>query len=243
MNYRDVFLDIITHADDFKNAIKIAREHAEVDPPEIDDKAYWDKQLRTYKNIEKLAKLMMGEDEFVPTGETSRAKFDSIYDNAYEKMKTFKIFGIDTKYQIQSMSAAEQVAMAYGDFYYQVGNGGIAQYIGNGYAIEAGKNGRQANSILSGLTISFKDEDPEFATLLTNMLRETRRHLDISEYSEGRHDETTNTVFDPLEMKLYAFDEERVFKFFLAAAEGLNQKRRPFIEGIEKAEPESTMKM
>lgn len=42
------FTDLITHRSAWRNALKIAQQHAEVKAPDIDDKAYWAHELRAF---------------------------------------------------------------------------------------------------------------------------------------------------------------------------------------------------
>jgi hypothetical protein len=44
-------IDLLSHLGDFETACTIAKEHAEVSPPDIDDKAYWQRQLDTIGRI------------------------------------------------------------------------------------------------------------------------------------------------------------------------------------------------
>lgn len=240
--YQDIFTDIISHADDFRKAMEIAKHHAEVRDPDIDDKAYWDKQIKTYNRIEELAKLMTGQEVFVPVGDTNEARFDSILDHASEKAAIFASFGVDSHYSLNNFTAAEQTVLAFGYFYSQVANGGIQQYISNGLATETGSNGRPAHRILREITVLFADENTEVSTAIKNMLRMVSEHLDIDSYSEQKFDRVTST-FEPIEKTFYELDREQVFGFFMTAAEGLDQSKRPFIEGTSKPELEVTLKM
>lgn len=240
--YQDIFTDIISHADDFRKAMEIAKEHAEVRDPDIDDKAYWDKQIKAYNRIEELAKLMTGEDTFIPEGETNEARFDSLMNHAERKTEIFASFGVEARYSLRNLSAAEQTVTAFADLYSQVANGGIQQYISNGLAAETGASGRQAHRVLRDITTLFADEDTEVATVIKDMLGKITKHLDIDQYTDRDFDEATNS-FEPIEKAFYELDRERVFGFFMTAAEGLDQSKRPFIEGTAKPELEATLKM
>lgn len=44
----DAMLDLETHRSAWRNALEISRSHARVDPPDVNDKAYWDHELRAF---------------------------------------------------------------------------------------------------------------------------------------------------------------------------------------------------
>lgn len=44
----DAILDLETHRSAWRNAIEIARNHARVEPPDLDDKSYWNHELRAF---------------------------------------------------------------------------------------------------------------------------------------------------------------------------------------------------
>lgn len=238
MHYKDIFSDIISHAHDFKAAIGIAKEHAEVRDPDIDDKAYWDKQLKTYERIEKVATLMIGSDEFEPVGDTNKEKFDSIYDHANEKVQAFEaVTGVeDVALKIKSLSAAEQTALVLGDMYYQVGNGGIQQYIDNGYAAQTGALKISAAALISRFSRLTADVDEEVSKAVAACASAAREHADLNDYNEDYFARAI-AKFKPLETVLDAIDQERLFEYFLGAIQRLEPKSRPFIEGLVVNEP------
>jgi hypothetical protein len=41
-------LDLETHRDAWRKAIEISRGHARIEPPDVDDKTYWDHELRAF---------------------------------------------------------------------------------------------------------------------------------------------------------------------------------------------------
>lgn len=45
---RAAIADLESHRAAWRNGLEIARNHAEVSPPDIDDKSYWDHQLRAF---------------------------------------------------------------------------------------------------------------------------------------------------------------------------------------------------
>lgn len=115
MNYKEIFQDIITHAGDFKGALRMAVKNAEPPGVDHDDPAYWNHQLKTYENIEKLAALMLGKDQFEPVGSTEEERFDSFCDHVSKKMEAVSIF-IDVennKYALKNLNAAELCALAF----------------------------------------------------------------------------------------------------------------------------------
>lgn len=238
MDYKDIFTDIVTHAGDFKKAIEIAKSHAEVRDPDIDDRAYWDKQLRTYERIEKVASLMLGCDQFEPVGDTNKERFESIFDHAYEKVQVFEaVTGAEgVKLKIGSLSAAEQVAMVLGDMYYQIGNGGIQQYIDNGYSAETGVRDITAATLLSRFSRLTSEVDEEASKAVYACAAAAHEHADLNDYSETFRDRTIKK-FERLEAALFALDQERVFEYFLGAIKRLEPTSRPFIEGMVVNEP------
>ena len=238
MDYKDIFSDIISHSGDFKHAIAIARSHAEVRDPDIDDKAYWDKQLRTYERIEKVASLMLGGDSFEPVGDTSKEKFESVYDHANAKVQAFEaVTGVeDAALKIKSLSSAEQLALVLGDMYYQIGNGGIQQYIDNGYAAMAGAVKTSAASMISRFSKLTADVDEEVANVIQACASAVRENVDLNDYNQGHFDRTI-AKFEPLEAALYAIDEERLFEYFMGSIQRLEPSSRPFIEGLVVNEP------
>jgi hypothetical protein len=44
----DALVDVTTHRDSWRKAIETAREHAEVSPPDIDDRGYLEHELRAF---------------------------------------------------------------------------------------------------------------------------------------------------------------------------------------------------
>lgn len=238
MDYKDIFADIISHAGDFKKAIAIAKAHAQVRDPDIDDKAYWDKQLRTYERIEKVATLMMGGDEFEPVGDTNKEKFESVYDHANEKVQAFEaVTGVeDVALKVKSLSAAEQVALVLGDMYYQIGNGGIQQYIDNGYAAQTGAINISAAALISRFSKLTADVDEEVSKAVKACAAAANEHADLNDYNEGFFNRTI-AKFEPLEAALFELDQERVFEYFLGAIQRLEPASRPFIEGLVVNEP------
>jgi hypothetical protein len=238
MDYKDIFSDIISHSGDFKNAIAIARSHAEVRDPDIDDKAYWDKQLRTFERIEKVATLMIGGEEFEPVGDTSKEKFESVYDHANAKVQAFEaVTGVeDVALKIKSLSAAEQAALVLGDLYYQISNGGIQQYIDNGYAGQTGAIKTTAAAMIARISTLTADVDEEVAKAVKDCASSARDNADLNDYNEGHFDRAI-AKFEPLEAALYAIEEERMFEFFLGSIQRLEPSSRPFIEGLVVNEP------
>lgn len=238
MDYKDIFSDIISHAADFKKAICIAREHAEVRDPDADDKAYWDKQLKTYERIEIVAKLLIGGDEFEPAGDTNKEKFESLYDHAYAKVNAFEaVTGVScVDLKIQSLTAADQAAIVLGNLYYQVGNGGIQQYIDNGYSSAKGVNNQSAARNISRFCQLTEDIDLEVANAIRACALMANDNADLNDYTED-HFNRVIAKFEPLEAALYALDEDRVFEYFLSAMARLEPCKRPFIEGMIVNEP------
>jgi hypothetical protein len=242
VDYKDIFSDIVSHAGDFKKAIEIAKQHAEVRDPDLDDKAYWDKQLKTYERIEHVAKLIIGGDEFEPVGNTNRERFESLYDHAHAKIQAFEaITGVhDANFKIQSLTAAEQMALALGNLYYQVCNGGIQQYIDNGYSSETGVINVSAASLISRFSTLTADVDEEVSAAIKACADAANKHADLNEYSEERFDRTI-AIFDPLEKALYALDNERIFEYFLGSIQCLEPSSRPFIKGLVVNEPVASL--
>jgi hypothetical protein len=238
MDHKDILSDIISHAGDFKKAIVIARDHADVRDPDIDDKAYWDHQLKTFERIEHVAKLLVSTDEFEPVGNTSKEKFESLYDHANSKIAAFEAIagfgGVDLK--VRSLTAAEQAAVVLGHMYYQIGNGGIQQYIDNGYSSQTGENNISAARFISRFTGLTDDVDSEVAQIVKACVVIAKDNTDLNDYSEGYFDRTI-AKFQPLETALYALDEERLFDYFMNAVARLEPSKRPFIEGMQLNEP------
>lgn len=238
MDYKDIFSDIISHSGDFKRAIAIAKSTAEVRDPDIDDIAYWDKQLKTFERIETVAALIIGGDEFEPVGDTSKEQFESIYDRATAKVQAFEaVTGVeDVALKIKSLSAAEQAALVLGDLLYQINNGGIQQYIDNGYAAQTGAGKTSAATMIARISKQTADVDEEVANVVYGCALLARDNTDLNDYNEG-HFERAIAKFEPLEKALYALDEERVFDYFLKSIQRLEPSRRPFIEGLVVNEP------
>lgn len=238
MDYKDIFSDIISHSGDFKRAIAIAKSTAEVRDPDIDDMAYWDKQLKTFERIETVATLMIGGDDFEPVGDTSKEKFESIYDRAIAKVQAFEaVTGVeDAALKIKSLSAAEQAALVLGDMLYQINNGGIQQYIDNGYATQTGANKTSASAMIARISKLTADVDEEVANVVLGCALLARDNTDLNDDNEG-HFERVIAKFEPLEKAFYALDEERVFDYFLGSIQRLEPSSRPFIEGLVVNEP------
>jgi hypothetical protein len=238
VDYKDILSDIISHAHDFKAAIAIAKEHAEVRSPDIDDRAYWDKQLKTYERIEKVAKLMVGGEAFEPVGETNKEKFESLYDHANQKVSAFEaVTGVeDVAFKVSSLDASEQAAMAFGDFYYQIGNGGIQQYIDNGYALQQGANKVCAASFIARCSRLTSEVDEDVAAAVIGCAKKALNAADLNTMSQERFDRAVED-FKSAEAGLDALDEDRVFGFFLDVAARLEPSQRPFIEGLVVNEP------
>lgn len=65
----------------------------------------------------------------------------------------------------------ERVAVLLGNFHYQVENGGLAQYVDNGYAEEVGPYGVKAYEAIEKIVNTYRDIDPEVADRILDMVR------------------------------------------------------------------------
>jgi hypothetical protein len=242
--YREIFVDIITHAGDFRKAMEIAYQHAEVRDPDIDDKAYWTKQIQTYSNIVALAKLMLGEDNFSPTGATSKERFYNLYAHAASKVQAVEeITGIySAKYQLRSLTGPEQMAIALGEFIGQINNGGIQQYIDNGCATETGYHDQTACFMVGRLVKGTSDIDEEVSQAIYACTQVARQNLDLNSVSDSRFEEVLKK-FDEAESALARFDEDRLYDYLTAAIDRVDVAKRPFIEGLNINEPASVLKI
>lgn len=240
MNYEDTFEDIITHANDFKEAMVLAIENSNVSSDPDYRRAqsdYWHKQIATYERIEMMAKLMTGRDTFEPAGETSRERFFSIVAHASEKVEAFSSFMRTevNRYALKNLNGAEVSALALADFHAQVCNGGITQYIYNGCSSEGVVAHLDASMNVKRLCVAFSDSDQEVSNLVAEMARFAHRHRDLENYSESRYANVENDA-EPLERKYYALDDDRLFGFYMSILDGIDPACSPFFSEIVKKE-------
>lgn len=235
---KDALDDFRSHAHAWRKAMRIAEEHAEVSGPDVDDKSYWRYELGAFERVAAV---------FAPAapaaGDSPRETFEALMNSAAAKFAIAEEIGVGHKlrYHLNTVTAAEQSLEALTCFHYQVCNGGLQQYVSNGYATESGPNGRASHGTIRLMAAAFDDIDSALSALVIDMCKAVAGNLNVDGKSEDEVGHIETNVFGPLEARYFAMGQERAYRFFLAVAEGLDPASLPFAHGVRRLEGPSPL--
>lgn len=232
MDIKDILSDIITHANDFKRAIAIARDSALT----ADDSSYWVKQAATYDKIEAVAKVLVGDVKYE---ELSLANLESYIENIYDRIEIMDRNGIyiEQRYSHPWLNPRDITILLLMEANYQVFNGGINQYICNRYANAQDIYGNKASFILTKIANAFEDQDPELSRTISSIGRLARKYHDIDTYKQDKFDYAMSE-FKDIEEAYYGFTGERIRTFFVNIANKIDTSLSPFAGPIKRKDAE-----
>lgn len=256
VDFRSSLLDVVTHAKDFRSALEFKLESAEVKWPDIDDKSYWEKQIRTFENIQITMKTLMGKADIQP--DVNAVSLSAMIASGVNKVRAFELLGISPKhkFKLQVLTPGEQIALSFSDFHDQITTGGIQKYIESGSAAMSGDDGLQAHAVLLEFAEEFYDINPVVADKLKSILEgvkisdELKSALDdvmavISEGSVGSEEyepdnrRFLNGALEGSERDYLQLDEDEIVDFIENSIKELDPDKKPFLDGVKRLEPES----
>jgi hypothetical protein len=165
---------------------------------------------------------------------------EALMEKAYKKHKTFMDGGgsWQERFTDPKLTNKERVAVILGNFNYQVCNGGIDQYVGNGFGMEQGLvYGCRAYQALGAIMAASWELDPAVAAAVMDLARAVPAiHSETLAPGETMPSGTlADAAFQALgkscaelDDAYFEFDEERVFAFFQKIIDGWDDGKNPF---------------
>lgn len=169
------------------------------------------------KSTASVLRIVFDDTPYDPKGNSPKEKFENYNEHVMRKMSVLD----DLKLGYDKLTNLEVAFNILIDFESQVKNGGILQYIQNGYASESQKNGLEAARIIRSMAVSLKDIDQEVSECIRDMSRLALSNLDLENGGSERDLEEFEEKSSVLEEIFYGFDDDRLSAFYLNIIENL----------------------
>lgn len=224
------FSDLITHRAAWRHALEIARDNAEVRAPDIDDRAYWERELRVFdRTIGTLDRTAV-----VDHAVAAEHNLDHFFDIVSDKKNLLDSGGIprDAMFTMSVFTNAEVAYDLLSDFTGAVGSGGgLMEYISRGHCTnEVGRSRQSDAQIVDRIVQAFVDVDKEMAMLITGMTSDARHHAPhMHVYSDLKKQDLRANTFGRWQV-LYEDNEERIAAFVVSCMDGIDPECDPRVQ-------------
>lgn len=224
------FLDLISHRSAWRSALEIARDNAEVSPPDIDDVSYWEREIkvldRTLGVLDRTAK--------VSSERSAPSNMDHFFDVVSDKLIFLSTGGIhrDAMFTMPIFTNAERVYEVMSNLLDNVRNGGLMKYVEGGHVTNAiGDTGMSDSQLVREIAYAFKELDEDVAVLFDHMTADAHFHgPHIRVYSQAKLDEIRN-FFGRWEHQLEEI-EDRAFEFVVNCMDGISPSCDLLVEPV-----------
>ncbi len=215
------FNDLITHRASWRNALVIARDHAEVRDPDINDKAYWEHEIRAFDRT----LGVLDRTAVVDAAAEPETNLDHFFDIVADKKILLASGGIprDAMFTMPVFTNAECVYDLLSDFHGAAGNGGIMEYIRRGHVTNTvGTSGRSDADIVNEVVWAFSAVDVKMAKLITAMISDARHHAPhMHVYSDLKKQDLAANTFGRWQPH-YDESAERITAFIVSCMDGID---------------------
>lgn len=172
----------------------------------------------------------------MPRKNTNGGLCQSLMESAYEKFSAMRSHQghLGRRWSAPGLTNRERLAVILGNMNYQVENGGLSQWVDNGYSREPGPNGVSVHVVIAGIADLFYDTDPEIAESLLGMMNlvETAPARNSgglwSDDDEGHDDDPVGSHYEGGEKDYVAFIQKRRIAFLDAVVAQHPEADDPF---------------